>query len=272
MFLIQVNVRRSKLGGYLLAVAKVADAMDCEADERLLRENVFAKSPLHVRRTLDQDYLLAVDDTATRDRDQTVYRQTRGGRSVNARIVMVDQLWLWILDNNTIITSFPKRWGRNRPDPSKRLQELKGASSGISDWEIQSIYDLALIIVDGCFRVFFDRTRQPDQRPEVVDLFTSAIGNLHSNESFWQNMEFRSPFHSGGDNRDLSSMDIAREFSYLGINPEGSLFREAQDIAEKLQIMIGIYDQQFKVTGNFRSMLRQLNGKDRDDEHAATTL
>jgi len=30
---------------------------------------------------------------------------------------MVDQLWLWILDDHTIITSFPRRWGRNKPDP-----------------------------------------------------------------------------------------------------------------------------------------------------------
>jgi len=30
---------------------------------------------------------------------------------------MVDQLWLWILDDHTTITSFPRRWGRNKPDP-----------------------------------------------------------------------------------------------------------------------------------------------------------
>ena len=47
--------------------------------------------------------------------------------------------------------------------------------------EINSIYDLALIIVDECSRVFFDRTKPLDQRPEVVDIFGSAISNIVRN-------------------------------------------------------------------------------------------
>ena len=111
----------SALGQYLINLAKVADAMDYEADEQLLRENLHRDPPLHIRRTLDQYYFLTLDDTSARDRDQVVYRETRAGRSFhsrNTRVVMVDQLWLWILDDHTIITSFPRRWGRNKPDPS----------------------------------------------------------------------------------------------------------------------------------------------------------
>jgi hypothetical protein len=37
---------------------------------------------------------------------------------------------------------------------------------------------LALIIIDQCSSVFFDRTKPLDQRPEVMDLFASAIGNV----------------------------------------------------------------------------------------------
>ena len=43
--------------------------------------------------------------------------------------------------------------------------------------QITSVYDLALIIVDECSKVFFDRTK-PDLRPEVVDMFGSAISNI----------------------------------------------------------------------------------------------
>lgn len=113
--------KRSALGQYLINLARVADAMDYEADEQLLRENLHKDPPLHIRRTLDQYYFLTLDDTSARDRDQVVYRETRAGRSFhsrNTRLVMVDQLWLWILDEHTIITSFPRRWGRNKPDPS----------------------------------------------------------------------------------------------------------------------------------------------------------
>jgi hypothetical protein len=53
---------------------------------------------------------------------------------------MVDQLWMWILDESmsvlkkslahytdctaeTIITSFPRRWGKNKPVSSSSLRE-----------------------------------------------------------------------------------------------------------------------------------------------------
>ena len=96
------NIRYSPLGKYLLAAARVVDEMDYEADERLLRDNLNADPPLHIRRTLDQYYFLTLEDTSKRDRDQVVYRGTRAGNSFhnkNTRVVMVDQLWLWILDN-----------------------------------------------------------------------------------------------------------------------------------------------------------------------------
>lgn len=38
----------------------------------------------------------------------------------------------------------------------------------------------ALIIIDQCSRVFFDRTKPLDQRPEVMDLFAAAIGHVVS--------------------------------------------------------------------------------------------
>jgi hypothetical protein len=37
-----------------------------------------------------------------------------------------------------------------------------------------------MIIMDQCSRVFFDRTRPLDQRPEVMDLFGAAIGTVVS--------------------------------------------------------------------------------------------
>jgi len=84
--------KRSKhLGNYLLSIARIAEAMDYEADERLLRDHLNEKPPLHVRRTLDQSYFWTLQDTASRDRDQVVYRGTRGGRRPQGRIVMVDQ-------------------------------------------------------------------------------------------------------------------------------------------------------------------------------------
>ena len=151
-----------------MTVAQAFEEMDYESDERLLRDHVQAEPPLHIRRTLDQYYFATLDDTSQRDKDQVVYRGTKAGRSLhsrNTRVVMVDQLWLWILDDSqshivplcmvsghtelladTIITSFPRRWGRNKPDPSgvhKSLRERLDAKRE----EIKSIHHLGMSLI-----------------------------------------------------------------------------------------------------------------------------
>lgn len=80
--------------------------MDMELDERLVKHHLLSRDTkakateplLHIRRTLDQSYFLHLKDTSQRDRDQVVYRATKTQGNL-ARVVMVDQLWLWILDD-----------------------------------------------------------------------------------------------------------------------------------------------------------------------------
>lgn len=86
-----------------MTVAQVFVEMDYDSDERLLRDHVKAEPPLHIRRTLDQYYFSSIDDTSQRDREQIVNRGTEAewrlyGR--NKSVVMVDQLWMWILDDS----------------------------------------------------------------------------------------------------------------------------------------------------------------------------
>lgn len=122
------------LGQVLFRAAILSEAMEYHFDQELLREYLHKTPPLHPRRTLDQSYYWTLKTTKKRDRDQVVYRGTapqkefmhhhscdgknkeecdhrhchwtkktgcdqcqRDIRKV-ARVVMVDQLWLWILD------------------------------------------------------------------------------------------------------------------------------------------------------------------------------
>lgn len=74
-----------------------------EPDEKLLRKYLLNERPVHIRRTLDQSYYWTLKDTQTRDIDQVVYRATaKPGKNMEdvKRVVMVDQLWLWILDGS----------------------------------------------------------------------------------------------------------------------------------------------------------------------------
>lgn len=143
---------RTPLGAYLMRVAEVADKMDYEADERLLRNHIGRDPPLHIRRTLDQYYFLTLADTSARDKDQVVYRGTKDGKSFhtrNTRVVMVDQLWMWILDDHTIITSFPRRWGRNKPDSSGVHKSLRERLKGMTNRKegIKSIHHLGMFLL-----------------------------------------------------------------------------------------------------------------------------
>lgn len=85
--------------------------MDTEAEVRLLRQGLrprqtaddkTSEPPLHIRRTLDQSHFLNLKDTSHRDQDQVVYRATDLAWHVPGnlkRVVMVDQLWMWVLDD-----------------------------------------------------------------------------------------------------------------------------------------------------------------------------
>lgn len=96
-----------------------------------------------------------------------------------SRLIMVDQLWMWVLDEKTIITCFPKRYGANKNDTSAIHKSVRIKVSEGSH-RIRSVFDLALIIFEECSNTFFDRTRTTDRQPQVLDEFSEAIGNIVS--------------------------------------------------------------------------------------------
>jgi hypothetical protein len=59
---------------------------------------------------------------------------------------------------------------------------------------------------------------------------------------------------------------------YLDINPEGTLLREAQDIAEELQIMLRIYNQQLHVVRDLRKTLGHMNGESKNEPDEVRNL
>lgn len=97
-------------------------------ESKLIWHYLHSDRPIHCRRTLDQYGYPSLRNTAVRDADQILYKRTKvdkdaapvkdstknkwhshrssADRSVrlasddgNAKVLMVDQLWLWILNN-----------------------------------------------------------------------------------------------------------------------------------------------------------------------------
>lgn len=177
---------------------KLAELGELDLDERLLRGYVTHKDrPLHIWRTLDQSYYWALKDTQTRDSDQVVYRATYNAEHQQARLVMVDQLWLWILDGSKrnplskilfsfltlstelVITSFPRSWGRRPKDASGVYRIIRERLTDRPN--LDNVYNMAILMIDQCSRVFFDHTVPRDNQPDVMDMFANAIGEVVSN-------------------------------------------------------------------------------------------
>lgn len=154
-------------------------------DEMLLRAHLTSSQvSLHVRRTLDQFFYHNID-TQSRDRDQVVYRyqcKSTDPQHVDPKIFMVDQLWMWTLGKDLIVTAFPQRWQQPRNDP---LNVLDGVIEDINSKTrdpVRSVYDLAMIITGRCSGVF-DRHRVGDEDYQFLDMFESSIGDATEMET-----------------------------------------------------------------------------------------
>lgn len=80
-------------------------------------QRVCPPEDLHIPCSLDQSYYLSLADTTERDKTQVVVKhikQTQGAKgnspsAIRPKLLMVNQLWLWGVDSDTILTAFPDR-------------------------------------------------------------------------------------------------------------------------------------------------------------------
>lgn len=159
-------------------------------DEMLLRAHLSSSTvSLHVRRTLDQFFYHNID-TQSRDEDQVVYRYQMKDRvndqfleedDIDPKIFMVDQLWMWVLGKDLIVTSFPQRWQQPKNDPLNVLDGIIEDINSKTREPVRSVYDLALIITGRCTGVF-DRNRM-DEDYQFLDMFESSIGDATEEET-----------------------------------------------------------------------------------------
>jgi len=157
--------------------AKMSPRLACgindTCDEMLIQAYLQSSHNLHIRRTLDQFYYHGIS-TEDRDTDQVVYRYTRDKGKV-MKVFMVDQLWLWILDKDLIVTSFPQRWEQPKNDPLNVLDGIIEDMNSKTRPPVKSVYDLAMLISGRCSGVF-DRHRLGDEDFQFLDMFESSIG------------------------------------------------------------------------------------------------
>ncbi|KAF4210015.1 hypothetical protein CNMCM8927_003280 [Aspergillus lentulus] len=170
-------------------------------EAKLIWKFLGREPPIHLRRTLDQFGYPNLRSTTARDDDQMLWKRTRKsinlkdeiGESVrlesdssvpdvfeDGKVLMVDQLWLWILDQRTVVTFFPNQ---EATTSEARLYEQANLHNSIYNElngdlarRFETAGGLAALIVQHAVTVLLDRTLHHDL--QVLRIFEESISIL----------------------------------------------------------------------------------------------
>ncbi|KAK3308398.1 uncharacterized protein B0T15DRAFT_107138 [Chaetomium strumarium] len=245
------------------AQAPVHDAD--EAAARLLLSGYLASrgvAPVHCRRTLDQFSYYMLESTERRDNDQVTYKWAENQKPQTdpdgRPVVMVDQLWLWALQDGTVITSFPNTWNQDEEFNLRKVfvDELLNNE----DWVIQSTEDLLHLVLKTSLD-FFGRKGPQDCR--FYECFQSHINNVseHQRDLY---RDFR------GLTRDLQDQELTpaqkkqKLERLLSLDMEMELLGEILDIQDELSIVNDVLTQQEVALNELRQLYTE-------QDHASIT-
>ncbi|KAK0101622.1 hypothetical protein ONS95_006785 [Cadophora gregata] len=234
------------------------------ADDKLVLSYMFHETaPMHFRRTLDQYYYYTLPTTEARDKDQVVTRYfERTWPGDDKLVLMVDQLWLWILDNDTIVTSFPQRWdkakkqGDRDPDPSNASDIVETVLRHVARTDrrpLESTLDLAELIASKCIGTMFEHPDFANDKLRFSEFFEVSIGNVTNEESkmFDEFTELSKRLATG----DHFAADLDMLFN---ISKETDLIKEIKDIRDELHIISTVLVDQEKVLVEMDAIIRAI--------------
>lgn len=94
---------------------------------------------------------------------------------------MVDQLWMWILGKDLVVTSFPQRWQQPKNDPLNVLDGIIEDINSKTREPVRSVFDLAMTVTGRCSGTF-DR-HAGNEEFQFLDMFESSIGSATDRET-----------------------------------------------------------------------------------------
>jgi hypothetical protein len=215
------------LGSLLMAAADIYRSLAFKDSEQLLRKFIFADPPLHPRRTLAQYSHKVLSDTTVYDQQQVLFREDtkynrnlfedprhrdheKKSRGYLRRLIMVDQLWLWVLDDSTFIPLFPFRldvffntdqnWSTNNncsdtiitsfPQIVEENYRVSNVHLRIrhqlavqflekgSPHDKVNIFDIANIIVEQCSAAIFEWSMPRTVDPDIDTIFSRMLNSM----------------------------------------------------------------------------------------------
>ena len=254
-------------------------------EHKLIWQHLTSDRPVHCRRTLDQYGYPSLRNTSVRDGDQILFKRTKGDVDAQplkdssmkqklrthrsaasrqssslpvaddgaAKVLMVDQLWLWIVDNQTVITFFtPKEkeeddaglW-REGDLRSEIYQDINGDYAN----QCADPFDFAALAVFHAIKALLDRTTDRDL--QVFRIFEEYISILTEQQtrSF---KEFRNnhQFKKAKDINAQQHIDNRKDLDAL---------LELRDIEDELNTIDKLIKEQMTCVSEMLSQYQHLN-------------
>ncbi|KAF4950560.1 hypothetical protein FGADI_8119 [Fusarium gaditjirri] len=187
-------------------------------------------------------------------------------RRAGGDILMVDQLWLWLIPGNkegdksspdTLITSFPSP-DEPQPPLDERILNDPSRSKCISTRE------LVKCLLNGCSQTL--RQGQRERSLNAMEAFEKAVGNAEEKEAqLFQVFNILSGLLSDLDDEDrLYPQFQKRYLGYLDILRETQLLTEVKDILDEIKMIEQVVESQKQVLCEYD---KDREGRDGDDDH-----
>ncbi|GIJ98776.1 hypothetical protein Aspvir_000897 [Aspergillus viridinutans] len=259
-------------------------------ESKLIWKFLGSEPPIHLRRTLDQFGYPNLRSTTARDDDQMLWKRTR--KSINlkddigdlvrtesdsgvpdvfedGKVLMVDQLWLWILDQRTVVTFFPNQEATTSEgklyEQANLHNSIYNELNGDLARRFETAGDLAALIVQHAVTVLLDRTLHHDL--QVLRIFEESISIL--TESVTKSFKrFRSrgftinpaQHNKTADGRTMTEAERdERDIHVARQNREDlSALLELRDIMDELGTIMKLLEQQ---TTTVKTMARYFEGR-----------
>lgn len=286
----KVEQFKTKFKSFRRAIRRCREALwhhacdDPSEDDKLVQAYLGLHSHrFHIRRTLDQFYYIGMQDTEGRDTNQVVQRcavkeldkidKDQDKILLQSKLIMVDQLWLWVLGKDTVITSFPQGWGQAsglKDDPKDYpglLEQIQNYLHNPNRDPITSVDALASVVIGECTRVF--GRFQVSKELQFLDFFDSSISDVADRHSKifakldvgWddekdfmravqKSQKSKSKKEEKKDKKKAQQRAKKKKGmkeSQLDINEEVELLVEIQDIQDELSIIKMVLDDQHSV-------------------------
>ncbi|KAK1995990.1 hypothetical protein LX36DRAFT_135083 [Colletotrichum falcatum] len=241
------------LGRTLFEAARLYEKMALLADEQLVQQHLLGDEPLHPRLQLSQ----ICADSLGPDRKQS--RGLRDANGFRTEAIMVDQVWLRIVEKKTIITSFPQRYGGEAGDPHSLYRRVrKRLEKEAEDVEVTA-FNVAVIVLDECIGSFF---QQPEAGTEAVRFGIASVNERLQELSFRAGI-LRNKFRvylAAGSGDPAPTLHLALV----------DLQQRVDELVEELSVISSIMAEQTSCVADFDKMSRSLpRWSRREDEKSS---